>query len=222
MFNYFINKFRFAVLQSAIKAFSDFEANHGNPEFIQTMDECKEQLRPYYDDYIRNISIPEMAASLELVAFVYAICKIKNCRKVLDLGSGLSSFVLRLYAQNNHNVTVFSVDDDLDWLRKSQYFVKKYGLSDSGFLMLDELYVSGESNFDLILHDLNFVEVRISEVLQVAKLIGPHGLLIFDDVHKLDYQFALLKKLSKLDMQIYSLKPETIDGYGRYAFAASR
>jgi len=50
--------------------------------------------------YIEHISSPEMAMSLELAYFIMNYCIEYKPKRLLDLGSGFSSFVFRLY-QNN-------------------------------------------------------------------------------------------------------------------------
>lgn len=71
------------------------------------------QLKPAYDRYIRKISSKDMAVSWETSCFLYAAAKIRGCRKILDLGSGFSSYVLRAYSMNTHNGTlVYSIDDN--------------------------------------------------------------------------------------------------------------
>lgn len=180
---------------------------------------AKKIIEPAYMTYVREVSSPNMATSLELAALQYAICKANSYTKLLDMGSGLSSFVFRLYAKENPGVTVFSVDDDEAWLQKTKLFLIEHGLNTDNILLLDEFLKSKENEFDFILHDLNFVEVRINFVELMLRTAQRNGLLIFDDVHKPDYLFSLLSILKKEPVHIYDLKPVTIDSFGRYALA---
>ena len=183
------------------------------------MEQNKEMLRPYYEQYVQKVSRADMATSLELAAFMFTICKLNRYTKVLDLGSGLSSFVFRLYAMENPGVNVFSVDDDAAWLEKTKDFLHQHRLSTENIFTLEKFLKLNETNFDCILHDLNFVEVRINYVDSIMKILKQEGIVIFDDVHKPDYLFALLTKMKKTNVKMYSLKPITIDSYGRFSLA---
>lgn len=181
------------------------------------IERSKKKLQPYYEYYIKNISRADMAASLELSAFIFSICKINQYKKVLDMGSGLSSFVLRLYAKETPDVKVFSVDDDAAWLEKTKDFLCHYQVNADNVLMLDQFLKNEESGFDCVLHDLNFTELRINYAEKLMALVKQDGLVIFDDVHKPDYLFALLMKMKNFKCKIYNLKPVTCDRYGRFS-----
>lgn len=211
------NKIRFALLKLAIRPFSEARGIKVFENLDSEIEHNKKRLQPYYEDYVRDISSADMAASLELVAFMFSICEINQYKKVLDMGSGLSSFVLRLYARENPGVKIFSVDDDSVWLERTKRFLSDHQLDTDNVYTLDQFLKAGEADFDCILHDLNFVEVRIEYTEKLMKMIKQHGLIIFDDVHKPDYLFALLVKLKSFKHSIYNLKPVTTDSYGRFA-----
>lgn len=184
-----------------------------------TINDYKIKLEPYYSKYIQEISRPDMAASLELASFLYAICKLNQFHKLLDTGSGFSSFVLRMYAKETPGVRVFSVDDDEAWLEKTKDFLKQYQLDTQNVYTLKEFLERKESDFDCILHDLNFVEVRINYVEQIISMAKKGGLIILDDVHKPDYLNAVLTKIENMKLKMYILKNATLDRYGRYSLA---
>lgn len=192
------------------------------PEFEAHFRDCLIQLKPVHDDYVNRISRPDMAASLELGAFLCAACISRQPRRLLDLGSGFSSFVLRSYARQNAGVTVISVDDDSAWLGKTAQFLDEQGLGKENLLLLHDFLNTMQDPFDLILHDLNFVEVRINYVEAVLDRLAPGGVIIFDDVHKRDYLHSLLKLIKGKPGTCYSLEPVTADQYGRYALVYIR
>lgn len=189
------------------------------PEFETHLSECRIQLKPVHDDYVNRISRADMAASHELGALLCAACKSRQPRRLLDLGSGFSSFVLRSYASSKAGVTSVSVDDDSAWLGKTADFLNEQGVGTENLLLLQDFLNTRQDPFDLILHDLNFVEVRINYVDAVLDRLAPGGLVIFDDVHKRDYLHSLLKVLSRRPGSFYSLQPVTADQFGRYALA---
>lgn len=220
MINRIIQKVKFLLLQSSI---GSFDQARKTKTFVapdsKTIEQSKELLRPIYELYVKEVSRADMAASLELVAFMHAACKANKYTKLLDLGSGLSSFVFRLYAMENPDVIVFSVDDDAAWLEKTKDFLSKKQLSTENFFTLDQFLKSNETEFDCILHDLNFVEVRIDYIEHIMKIAKKNGLIILDDIHKPDYLHSALIKLQKIKVKKYDLKPVTFDGYGRFSLA---
>lgn len=216
-----IRKVNSMVLETNIKSYEDFKKVEGFEMLdAKYLEENKEILNHIYNHYVNEVSRPDMAASLELAGFILAICKLKKYKKVLDMGSGLSSYVFRLYASENPGVKVFSVDDDVAWLEKTKLFLEQHQLETDNVYSLDEFIGLKEEGFDCILHDLNFVEVRIQYTTQLLEALKPGGLVIFDDVHKPDYRHALLANLQGTSSKIYSLKPYTLDSYGRFAIAA--
>jgi len=177
-------------------------------------------LNEQYQIYTRTISTPNMAASLELCSFLLALCQENKFEKLLDMGSGFTSFVLRQYQHNSDkNIEVYSVDDDEEWLQKTKNYLTEKRLPTTNVLSLKKIYDSNVKEFDLIVHDLNFVEERIKHVEKVVELIKPNGTIIFDDVHKMDYCLELLKKLKKYPGTIYNLEPITRDQFNRFSLA---
>jgi len=220
MISRIFHKFHFSFLKTKVKTFAQFKKLKPFDQLNSKMiEQNKEMLRPYYEQYIKEVSRADMAASLELAAFIYSICKINRFTKLLDMGSGLSSFVFRLYAKERPNVKVFSVDDDAAWVKKTKDFLSQHQLSTDNIFTLDQFLQSGEEGFDCILHDLNFVEVRIKYIGYIMRITKPHGLVILDDVHKPDYLFALLVNLKNIKAKKYNIKPVTYDGYGRFSLA---
>ena len=114
---------------------------------------------------------------------------------------------------------VYSVDDDAAWLEKTKSYLRLHELGTDNMFTLQEFVNMKDSEFDCILHDMNFVEVRINYVELVVERLSKNGLVIMDDVHKPDYRLALLEKLSGMNVSTYTVKPVTLDSYGRYAFA---
>ncbi len=213
-------KIRFISLQSSVRGFGELQKVKPFDQLtLKVIEKNKEMLRPYYDQYVRDISSADMAASLELASSMFTICKVNQYKKLLDMGSGLSSFVFRLYAKETPGVTVYSVDDDAAWLEKTKDFLTQHKVGIEKMYTLEQFLKSGESGFDCILHDLNFVEVRINYVEKLMNIVKPDGLIIFDDVHKPDYLFALLSKLKSIPSKIFTVKPVTNDRYGRFALA---
>jgi predicted O-methyltransferase YrrM len=217
MINRIVNKLKFLYLKRSIGSYESFKKTHN----LQTLDSLipvnREKLRPFYEQYIKEISSPDMAASLELAAFIYSFCQIKGCKKLLDIGSGFSSFICRRFASETPAVETFTVDDDEAWLKKTNQYLEKHHLNTDNLFTMDQFLSNDLSGFDFILHDLNFVEVRINHLETIMKLIKRDGFVILDDVHKPDYLFAALVKLRKNTVNIFSLQSITTDRFGRFS-----
>ncbi len=210
--------------QSAVGSYKQFLARVDPDGKLdhRTLSDCREKLKGTYEQYTTEISSANMAASLELGSFLLAVCKAKKYTRLLDLGSGLSSFVFRCYANETPGVSVFSVDDDDAWLSKTKGFLTKKGLDTTNMMNLQQFLSLNETGFDCILHDLNFVEVRIHHVSEVLSRVKPGGLVVFDDVHKPDYRAGLLENLATQKGNVFSLKPVTEDQFGRYSMGYLR
>lgn len=219
-----VRKLRTLARQSAVGSYKQFVSrlDTAGKLDLQAISDCREKLRETYEQYIGEVSPANMAASLELCSFLLAVCRAKRFTRLLDLGSGLSSFVFRCYADENPGVTVFSVDDDEAWLAKTIGFLKKKSLNTTNVMTLRHFRSLNEAGFDCILHDMNFVEVRINQVSEVLAIVNPGGLVVFDDVHKPDYRAGLLSKLAPEKGSVFSLKPVTEDQFGRYSMGYLR
>ncbi len=214
-------KLRFLFLKRRLKSFDAFnnQAASGNIHHKLIL-QNQLLIQPYYKKYIQDISSANMAASLEVVSLMYTICKINNYKKILDLGSGLSSVVFRLYASKHPGVEVHSVDDSEEWLIKTKDFLSSYDFKIANISSLHEFIESKESGFDFIFYDMNFAEVRINHIKWLLGLIKTGGVIIIDDVHKPDYYFSLLEKIKEEPYDIFSLKKFTLDNFGRFSLAA--
>lgn len=214
------NKIKLFFLKKNIKPYQSFNRNYcSNLITDDLLNKNKSKLEPYHKFYIENISSPDMAASLELATFIYTLCEVKKAAKVLDVGSGFSSFIFRLYASHTPGVTVFSIDDDALWLEKTKDYLKKENLNTDNMYTVDEFFKSNIADFDIILHDMNYVDVRIKYVEKVMNIAKSGGVVIMDDVHKPDYMLPLLNLLKIQDVSVYDLKPVTFDSFKRFALA---
>lgn len=220
MINSLIQKVKFLSLRAGVSSFDEFKKIELFDQLnFEAIEQNRQKLKPYYEQYVKEVSRADMAASLELAAFLYTLCKVNQYTKLLDMGSGLSSFVFRLYAKTNPDAVVFSVDDDAAWLEKTKDYLRQNQLGIENIFPLDQFLKSKEDGFDCILHDLNFVEVRINHLEHIMKIAKQNGLIILDDVHKPDYLFFALTKLQKMKVKKYDLKPVTFDNYGRFSLA---
>ncbi len=149
------------------------------------------ELSESHTRYLNGVSTEDMAVSLELAAFLLVLCRVKQPNRVLDLGSGYSSFVLRKYAAERGDVHVASVDDDAAWLQRTVGWISVHELGTAG---LDEwqafkVRLGSEDPYDVVLYDMGSMATRIQELRTVlGGTTHDKSLVILDDVHKPDYE----------------------------------
>ena len=115
-----------------------------------------------YNHYITNVSIGNSAASIEAASLLDVIARNNKVQRILDLGSGFSSFLDDIKDASSP-VEVWSVDTDAMWLDKTAQYLKENELDVSNLFHWDEFTEKFEK-FDLI-----FVDIRISPELSGQK-----------------------------------------------------
>lgn len=180
-------------------------------------DRIRESLKEDYDYYVTQVSIPDMAVSLELAVLLQLLCESLAPKRILDLGSGFSSYVFRKYASVAQGCEILSVDDDAEWLEASRNYLKLKGVDASNCITWKEFQETPTDKFDLILHDLGKVPFRQKAFDEVVARLDKNGIILLDDVHKLDYAKYLVNRVESLPWQLYSAKKYTYDQYRRYS-----
>jgi predicted O-methyltransferase YrrM len=166
--------------------------------------------------YETSISTPGVPISLELALYLWALLQESQPARILDLGSGFSSFVFRLWTKTAEGATtVWSVDHDPGWLNKTREFLESFELSVENTATWEAFR---ERGFDLILHDLGTIDLRIASLDAVLSLVRPGGLIVLDDVHFSNYAEAAAEVLERRGFYRHSLASSTRDRYGRYSW----
>ncbi len=180
----------------------------------------RDRLAAHHARYIASVSTDIMAASLELSTFLDVFCTIGKPAKVVDLGSGFSSWVLRSYAASaDPSPEVHSVDDHEGWLERTRAYLEAQGVRTDNLWHWPAFISSVEpGSFDLVLHDMGSMEFRASSLPQVLTLARPGGHVVLDDVHKPDYRKHVEGVLAEHGLEYLSLKRITCDNKARYAF----
>ncbi len=180
--------------------------------------EARRELRGVYAEYTSTISTPKMAISLELAAFLRVFSSLVRPTRVLDLGSGFSSFVFRLYeVECPQNVTVCSVDNSEGWLSKTVAFLSAHQMPTDFVFSWDEFQKRNHESFDLILHDLGNFETRARTLETVLTRVAPSGFVVLDDMHKFSYYRSVERVLREHGLTHFSLQCFTRDDIGRFS-----
>ena len=190
----------------------------------ELLTEAAGRLRPAFDEYVTVFSVAGAAVSLETSALATVLCEIIRPRRVLDLGSGFSSYVFRRYAAAARpEAEVWSIDDSSFWLEKTREFLDSRGLSAENLLLWDSFSSQDNGAFDLILVDIGDFEFRSANIDKALALGSPSAVVILDDMHKPWYRASVAKALqrSRRDSdrryEFYSARSMTKDQFGRYA-----
>lgn len=177
------------------------------------------RLGPTHADYCARIGHPVHAASIELTALVLALCERRDVKRVVDLGSGFTSWALRDWARSR-DVTVHSVDDSPEWLEKTRAYLAETGMDDDNLHVWSDFAKAGfAGTFDLVVHDLGFMHTRFEVLDTAVGLARPGGLVLLDDMHKPDFRDKALAHLEAQGFAAYSLKKLTRDKLTRFAYA---
>lgn len=170
-----------------------------------------------YQKYVTNVSPAGMAISFQLTKLAWSVCRAVQPRRILDLGSGFSSYIFRRYASEAQCVPdVWSVDDDPAWLEKTRTFLKCRGLSTKNLVTWDEFYNDNPGSYDLILHDLGSLEVRSQTFEHVVSACAPGGVVILDDIQYY-HMFPFPRLDTMASFHYCSLRALTVDRFGRYS-----
>lgn len=170
------------------------------------------------DFYKKNVSGGNYPISLDLANYLYDLCWKVKPNRILDRGSGFSSFVFRKYATMSarnavagpNYVKIYSVDHDERWLEKSKEFVKYCGLTPRNFFLWEDFlnYNLDAYKYDMILDDYHF-PLRVKNLHVVLDMLAVGGYLILDDVHHKNYRNAIIRTCRKYNVTVRYLKNNT-------------
>ncbi|GIX03583.1 MAG: hypothetical protein KatS3mg113_0589 [Planctomycetaceae bacterium] len=185
--------------------------------FHDSRHKAEQHLHAAYHEYVQKVSCADMAISWRIACWLFALVETTHPRKILDLGSGFSSFLLRYYASTaGHPCEVTSVDDDPHWLERTRNFLLMHGMSDTNLLVWDQFQQQlPEGEFDLVFHDLGNMTRRRQTLSLIWKCVSPSGILVLDDWHKHHYRKSAIKVLRQHKLPTYSARADTWD-HGRF------
>lgn len=192
--------------------FDDFHVDNKGP--------LVEVITPYYKDYVSSISSEIMAASFELSLFLLTFSKFTRPARILDFGSGFSSFIFRLYASKitEKKPQIWTIDDSPEWLAKTSNFLKTHDIEPRSLFPLEEIRNLEKNSFDLIFYDFGAFDIRISTLEFALSLLSEKGNMIVDDMHAADYAFFVKEAACQRKMDSVSLHYFTHDKFNRFSY----
>ena len=139
----------------------------------------------YQKAYTEYTSLAGAEISLEVTMTLQRLCEERKPKLIIDLGTGWSSFALRMMC---HDSIVWSVDTDEHWLKKTINFCESHYVRDDGrFVMLERFEQELQSllgTADIVLHDMGRTPVRIAKLPMALDLVKSGGIIVLDDMHK--------------------------------------
>jgi len=132
----------------------------------------------------------------ETTVYLRKICHQEQPERILDLGSGMTSVLLRKW---NPDAKVVSVENSLDYLKTSNDLLNRYGWVGNGELLLWDVFKHqiDREPFDIVLHDMGDMAFRQKTFFTAMQYVKPGGVMFLDDfgipVYK-EYAMSLLTK----------------------------
>lgn len=192
-------------------------------EFLWKREGLTGRLSPFHEEYVSEVSSDIMAASLELSVLLLFLCETLRPKRILDLGSGFSSFVFRHYARSaSPTPVVWSVDDSPEWLEKTRSYLASRDVDAKDLYLWGELIRRKPDPFDLILCDLGGFDFRKDTFETVLGLLGNCGALVIDDMHSAEYGLHVRRIVAESGTIPYSMRRHTHDKFGRYSMLVFR
>lgn len=172
---------------------------------------ASQKLKLSYRKYVRDVSSPKMAISLEYACMLHALASDIAIEKALDLGSGFSTYVLL-----DAEVEVYSYDHDLDWAKKTGEFIGR----DNFVRSLADL-ANLDTQVDLISYDIGGLQRRINMLPACFDSLASGGVMLIDDMHKPQLR-PIYSILDDLGAELFDVKASTLDQFGRFAILAQK
>jgi predicted O-methyltransferase YrrM len=179
------------------------------------------ELDPAYERYITHVSRSNWAASPQLAALLWHLCRVTRPKRILELGTGFTSYVFRRYAEEGGDVAVVSADTSEEWLTKTRAFLGAMGCRDDGLVLLDDLGAeAADGTFELILNDV-LGDIRPWMTTVALRYRSEDGLIVMDDADRDVDRRSLIRNARENGLSLYDLRPWTLDFYGRWSLLAA-
>ena len=172
----------------------------------------EQHLRPAYNEYVSGVSSPLISLSLNRAAFCFLLSKAVGARKILDLGSGFSTYTFKRYC-TEYTGDIISVDDSKQWLKITADFLASHQLNTEGLMTLTD-FINDKCltryPFDLCLLDIGDFSLRqqlLPELINAARM--NNAVLVVDDFHVGAYRSFVFETCKKFGVHIYSARKYT-------------
>jgi predicted O-methyltransferase YrrM len=191
-------------------------------EYPRLAGDIEAEVRPHYELYTARFNAAWMAISLELSVFLLALCRLLRPRRLVDLGSGFSSALLRRHQREaTPTPEVWSVDLSPKWLEMTRQVLCWQGLSTDHLATWRDFAAQAPGGFDLVVHDLGSVLTRRRTLRRVLDLTARGGVVVIDDANYGGVRRHAARMLRRRGIEHHLVGGATRDRYGRYALLAA-
>lgn len=187
---------------------------------------ARQEVQPYFDrllpvckEYTATISERQMTLAVETCAYVWWLCDRMEPEAVCDLGSGFSSYVLRMYQCEHPGVVVHSVDDSRHWLKQTALFLAAHDLP-TGCLLTGDYWLGLDDRYGLIVHDYSGGDTREEWMWHAADRLTLEGVVVFDDAHHRAHHMHMGRVARERGRLLVDVYEQTVDESGRFAALA--
>lgn len=156
-----------------------------NKNFTNNREKFTKMIIDEYNHYITEISSRPMAASLPCCLYLMSLYDELRPKRILELGSGFTSYCLRLFKkENNLDTEIYSIDTNAGWLKKSEDYCADRGLDSNNFQTWD-VFQKSKKKFNLIFVDIDSGPRRHLYFDPVFTKFSEIGAFVYlDDLHK--------------------------------------
>ena len=142
-------------------------------------------------------------------------------RRVLDLGSGLTSHVLRALIPEVPGMVVVTTDTSPRWLTRTVEELERDHLNTAFCVEQSVFEANPGAPFDLISVDIGDTSYRLTLAEKLTAWLAPKGILFLDDGHIEPAASEMRNRLANLGFRI-EVREDTTDEFGGYAVLAHR
>lgn len=159
----------------------------------------------------------QTAIDLPSALFLLEVCWTERAERVLELGSGFSSWVLREWQRREGpSSEVWTVDDEEPWLLKTVGELKSLKFRTDHCMTYANLQnMPLVEYFDVIFLDMDSTATRVENARKVVEWLKHGGILLMDDWHMEHYRVPMTSALEEMGMGVVA-KPGTADQWGRH------
>ena len=168
----------------------------------------------------RNNRRAQTALDVPAAVWLWNACQREHAARVLELGSGFSSWALRHWqhhaAASSQTPEVWTIDDEAKWLETTRLELTELAFSTEHLGAFDDLLSADcDDYFDVVFVDLDNTATRVRHANSFVSWTRPGGMLVLDDWHMAHYREPMTRRLAALGVQVEAV-PETTDEWGRY------
>ena len=188
-------------------------------KYRRSSEDYRRRIEPFYREYVEIVSSEIMASSPELSVFLLFLCDLIQPERILDLGSGFSSFLFRFHALTaGKKPIIWSVDDSEEWLARTADFLASHNLPNDHLMTWDAFSENQKACFDFIFYDLGPFPFRMACLQPMLEgMTADHGVIVLDDMHAAEYGLFVRRALKGTRFHPYDAGCYTRDHFNRFS-----